>query len=73
MTECKYSKQYQGIRKSKRANCCELCKAKYQIQQIAVVLDRVLFDLKGKDSEYAIWLWNRLRDHTFYAERKVLK
>jgi hypothetical protein len=71
MTECKYAKQYQGIRKPKRSDCCELCDEKYQIQQIAAILDRPLFDLKGKDSRHIIRLWTRLRDFTYHAEKEV--
>jgi hypothetical protein len=72
---CKYSKQYQGLRKPacNKGNPCELCLMKFNLQEATKVLDRPPFKFKGKDYAYVAELKTQLHYLSFKAESATLK
>jgi hypothetical protein len=70
---CRYSKTYSGRRKPKcnGGESCELCNTKYGLQELARILDRPPFELKGKDYKYVSRFLFLLNISTFNCERRI--
>ena len=72
---CRYSIRYKGSRKPKcnDGEGCYLCDIKWELQEIARLLDRPLFNLGGKNDNETLKLYWRIRYSTFEAEKGEIK